>query len=33
LNDAKSKVDGVAAAEMKTITGGMPLPPGFNLPF
>jgi len=33
MNDAKSKVDGVAAAEMKTITGGMPLPPGFNLPF
>ena len=33
LNDAKSKVDGVAAAEMKNITGGMPLPPGFNLPF
>ena len=33
LNDAKSKVDGVAADEMKTVTGGMPLPPGFNLPF
>jgi DNA-binding YbaB/EbfC family protein len=33
LNDAKSKVDGAAAAEMKTLTGGLPLPPGFNLPF
>ena len=33
LNDAKSKVDGAAANEMKALTGGMPLPPGFNLPF
>ncbi len=33
FNDAKSKVDGAAAAEMKTLTGGLPLPPGFNLPF
>jgi DNA-binding YbaB/EbfC family protein len=33
LNDAKSKVDDAAANEMKALTGGMPLPPGFNLPF
>ncbi len=33
LNDAKSKVDATAAEEMRALTGGMPLPPGFNLPF
>jgi nucleoid-associated protein EbfC len=33
MNDAKSKVDALTAAEMKNVTGGMPLPPGFNLPF
>ena len=31
--DAKAKVEALAADEMKTLTGGMPLPPGFNLPF
>jgi nucleoid-associated protein EbfC len=33
LNDAKAKVETVAAEEMKAVTGGMALPPGFNLPF
>ena len=33
LADAKSKAEAAAAAEMKTVTGGLPLPPGFNLPF
>lgn len=33
LNDAKSKSDGAAASEMKALTGGLPLPPGFSLPF
>lgn len=31
--DAKSKVEVLAAEEMKAITGGMQLPPGMNLPF
>ena len=31
--DAKSKVEVLAADEMKSLTGGLPLPPGFNLPF
>ena len=31
--DAKSKVEAVAAEEMKSVTGGLPLPPGFKLPF
>ncbi len=33
LNDAKSKAEVLAAGEMKTLTGGLPLPPGMNLPF
>jgi nucleoid-associated protein EbfC len=33
LTDAKNKADGAAAEEMKTITGGLPLPPGMKLPF
>jgi hypothetical protein len=32
-SDAKSKSDLLAADEMKSVTGGMPLPPGFKLPF
>lgn len=32
-NDAKSKSETLAAEEMKSVTGGMPLPPGFKLPF
>lgn len=33
LNDAKSKAEALAAEEMKTLTGGLPLPPGMTLPF
>ncbi|MFN0192637.1 MAG: YbaB/EbfC family nucleoid-associated protein [Aestuariivirga sp.] len=32
-NDAKSKSEVLAADEMKSVTGGLPLPPGFKLPF
>lgn len=31
--DAKSKSEALAAEEMKALTGGLPLPPGMNLPF
>ena len=31
LADAKGKAEQVMAEEMKTVTGGMPLPPGFSL--
>ena len=31
LADAKTKTENIMAAEMKTVTGGMPLPPGFSL--
>ena len=33
VNDAKNKVDVAAEIEMGKITGGLPLPPGFKLPF
>ena len=33
VNDAKKKVEAVAAKEMKKITGGLSLPPGIELPF
>ncbi|MEK0082509.1 YbaB/EbfC family nucleoid-associated protein [Benzoatithermus flavus] len=32
-NDAKSKIDAHLQAEMGKLTGGLPLPPGFKLPF
>ncbi len=32
-NDAKNKVEAMMADEMKTVTGGLPLPPGLKLPF
>ena len=32
-NDARAKVDAFAAQEMAKVTGGLPLPPGFKLPF
>ena len=32
-NDAKAKVEAMMADEMKTVTGGLPLPPGLKLPF
>ncbi len=31
--DAKAKVEQVMAQEMKSVTGGLPLPPGLKLPF
>jgi len=33
LNDARSKADAAAAPEMQKMTSGIPLPPGFKLPF
>jgi nucleoid-associated protein EbfC len=31
--DAKNKVEAMMAEEMKSVTGGLPLPPGMKLPF
>ena len=33
FNDAKNKADQAGSAEMNKLTAGMPLPPGFKLPF
>jgi len=33
LNDAKAKAEELQAEQMKELTGGLPLPPGFKLPF
>jgi DNA-binding YbaB/EbfC family protein len=33
LNDAKTKADDAAAPELQKMTSGIPLPPGFKLPF
>lgn len=33
FNDAKSKVDAEMRDKMAELTGGLPLPPGFQLPF
>ena len=33
INDAKAKAETAASDEMKNVTGGIPLPPGFKLPF
>jgi len=33
INDAKSKLETQSQEEMKALTAGMPLPPGFKLPF
>jgi DNA-binding YbaB/EbfC family protein len=33
LNDAKAKADTAASAQMEQMTSGLPLPPGFKLPF
>ena len=33
FNDAKAKVERVAAEKMQDVTAGLPLPPGFKLPF
>jgi hypothetical protein len=31
--DAKTKAEAMMAEEMKSLTGGLPLPPGLKLPF
>ncbi len=33
VNDAKAKIDERRQTEMSKFTGGLPLPPGFKLPF
>ena len=33
LNDARAKADSVAGEQMSKVTSGIPLPPGFKLPF
>jgi hypothetical protein len=33
FNDARTKADAVSQAEMSKMTSGLPLPPGFKLPF
>ena len=33
FSDAKAKAEAAAAEEMKSVTAGMPLPPGIKLPF
>jgi hypothetical protein len=33
INDARGKADAAAAVEMEKMQSGLPLPPGFKLPF
>src|SRR3546814_18360641 len=33
INDARGKADVAAVQEMQKITSGLPLPPGFKMPF
>ena len=33
FSDAKAKAEAAAAEEMKSVTAGLPLPPGMKLPF
>jgi len=33
FNDARVKADEVSAGEMSKLTAGLPLPPGFKMPF
>ncbi len=33
FNDARGKADAASSAEMSRMTAGLPLPPGFKLPF
>ena len=33
INDARAKADQVAQQEMSKMTAGLPLPPGFKMPF
>ncbi|MFM9829555.1 MAG: YbaB/EbfC family nucleoid-associated protein [Sphingomonas sp.] len=33
LNDARAKADAASNSEMQKMTSGLPLPPGFKMPF
>ncbi len=33
INDARGKADAAAGIEMQKVTSGLPLPPGFKMPF
>ena len=33
FNDARNKADAASSTEMSKMTAGMPMPPGFKLPF
>lgn len=33
INDARAKADAASSTEMGKLTSGLPLPPGFKLPF
>ena len=33
INDARGKADVAAGAEMQKVTSGIPMPPGFKMPF
>ena len=33
INDARGKADTAAGIEMQKVTSGLPLPPGFKMPF
>jgi DNA-binding YbaB/EbfC family protein len=33
FNDARAKADQAAATEMQKVTSGLPMPPGFKMPF
>jgi len=33
INDARAKADAAGSAEMSKMSAGLPLPPGFKLPF
>ena len=33
FNDARAKADAISGQEMSKMTSGLPLPPGFKLPF
>ncbi len=33
INDARGKADRAASAEMEKMTSGLPMPPGFKMPF
>jgi len=33
INDCRAKADAASSAEMAKVTQGLPLPPGFKLPF